>query len=92
MLFRSESAFYVYGDVDIPIGAVTLSLHAGLSDGDGILAAFGGVEDSYTDYGIGLSYSASNFTVGLKWVATDFGDDGSDDRVVLSISTGFPWE
>jgi uncharacterized protein (TIGR02001 family) len=87
-----ESAFYLYADLDIPVGPVTLSLHAGLSDGDGIQAAFGGTEDSYTDYGIGLSYSANNFTVGLKWVAVDFGDDGSDDRVVLSISTGFPWE
>lgn len=88
-----ESAFYIYGDVSIPAGPLSIDLHAGLSDGDGVVATYGfEFEDSYTDYAIGLSYSANNFTVGLKWIALDAGDDGSDDRVVLSFSTSFPWE
>jgi uncharacterized protein (TIGR02001 family) len=93
------SAFYVYGDVGIPAGPLTIGLHAGLSSGDGIEDTYGfgadengeGAEDSYTDYGIGISYSANNFTLGMKWIAVDAGDGGSDDRIVLSVSTAFPW-
>lgn len=93
----SDSAFYVYGDVGIPAGPLTVGLHAGLSDGDGVGATYFGdgaggfVEDSYADYAIGVSYSASNLTLGLKWIAIDAGDAGSDDRVVLSVSTALPW-
>lgn len=83
-----ESSFYVYGDVGVPAGPVTFTLHAGLSDGDGIEALFG--EDNYTDYSAGVSYTASNITLGMKWVTVDF-DDFSDDRVILSISTALPW-
>jgi uncharacterized protein (TIGR02001 family) len=92
-----DSGIYVYGDVEIPAGPLAVTLHAGMSDGDGIGATYFTdddgfvVEDSYTDYAIGLSYSASNFTIGMKWVALDAGDAGSDDRVVLSISTALPW-
>jgi uncharacterized protein (TIGR02001 family) len=82
-----ESGLYAYADVGVPVGALTLGLHAGYSDGDSIDLLFG---DSYADYSIGLSYSASNVTLGMKWVTADF-DDGSDDRVILSISTGLPW-
>ena len=93
------SAFYVYGDVGIPAGPLTIGLHAGLSSGDGIEDIYGfgadengeGAEDSYTDYGIGISYSASNITLGMKWVAVDAGDGGSDDRIILSVSTALPW-
>jgi uncharacterized protein (TIGR02001 family) len=89
-----ESAIYVYADVSIPAGPLSVDLHAGLSDGDGVAAtyAFDGGKDNYTDYSIGLSYSANNFTLGLKWIALDAGRAGSDDRVVLSISTSLPWE
>lgn len=93
-----ESGLYVYGDVDIPMGPLTLNLHAGLSDGDGVAYTYGFtdvndaiIEDSYVDYGIGLSYTANNITLGLKWIAVDAGDAGSDDRVVLSVSTSLPW-
>ncbi len=93
------SAVYVYGDVGIPAGPLVIGLHAGWSDGDGIADTYGfgatevqGPEKSYTDYALGLSYSASNFTLGMKWVAIDAGRGGSDDRVILSISTSFPWE
>lgn len=92
-----ESGVYVYGDVEIPAGPLAITLHAGLSDGDGVGATYFAdddgflVEDSYTDYSIGLSYTANNFTLGMKWIALDAGDAGSDDRVVLSISTSLPW-
>jgi uncharacterized protein (TIGR02001 family) len=94
-----ESGIYVYADVSIPAGPLSIDLHAGLSDGDGVGATYffdddlgRFTEDSYTDYSIGLSYTANNFTIGLKWIALDAGDAGSDDRVVLSFSTSFPWE
>jgi uncharacterized protein (TIGR02001 family) len=87
----SDSAIYVFGDLDIPVGPVNVQLHAGYSDGDGIQESYGTSEDNYVDYSVGLSYTASNVTLGLKWVGYDFGDDGSDDRFILSISTSLPW-
>ena len=87
------SATYLFGDVGIPAGDLTIGLHAGISSGDGIEDAyFGPLEDSYQDYSLGLSYSASNLTLGVKWVFVDAGDAGSDDRIILSISTALPWQ
>lgn len=89
----SKDEYYVYADLGIPAGPLTLGLHAGYSSGDGIKEVyFAGTEDSYTDYGFGVSYAASNFTTGIKWIATDANKAGSDDRVVLSVSTKLPWK
>jgi uncharacterized protein (TIGR02001 family) len=88
---KSGSAYYVALDASIPAGPLTVDLHAGLSGGDGIEPLFDGVEDSYTDYSIGVSYTANNFTTGLKWVAYDADRAGSDDRFLLSFSTTLPW-
>lgn len=93
----NDEGIYVYGDVGVPAGPVTIGLHAGYSTGDGIGQTYFGdgaggfVEDSYFDYGLGVSYSASNITLGMKWIARDADDGGSDDRIVLSISTALPW-
>lgn len=93
---KSDDAFYVSGDVNIPAGDLTINLHAGYSDGDGIEESYFGDEKSYTDYGVGVSYSASNVTLGLKWVARDVKNNangvGSDDRILLSVSTALPWK
>jgi uncharacterized protein (TIGR02001 family) len=90
----NDEAVYVYGDVNIPAGPLTIGVHAGFSSGDGIeqtySGLFGGLEDSYIDYGLGISYSASNITLGMKWVAYD-ADISSDDRIILSVSTALPW-
>jgi len=89
----NDEAVYVYGDVNIPAGPLTIGLHAGFSSGDGIeqtYGGFGGTEDSYIDYGLGVSYTASNITLGMKWVAYD-ADISSDDRIILSVSTALPW-
>ena len=87
-----DSALYGYVDLGIPAGPISIDLHAGLSSGDGIEAAYGVPgEDSYTDFAVGLSYSASNFTTGIKYTAYDFGDGGSDGRIVLTVSTSLPW-
>jgi uncharacterized protein (TIGR02001 family) len=89
----SDAAVYAYADVAVPVGPVSLLAHAGVSDGDGIEAALGGSlgpdESSYTDYAVGLSYSASGFTTSMKYVFVD-GDNYSDDRILLSISAGLP--
>jgi len=88
----NDEGIYVYGDVGIPAGPLTVGLHAGYSTGDGIgQTYFGGLEDSYFDYSVGVSYTASNITLGMKWIAFDADDGGSDDRIVLSISTALPW-
>jgi uncharacterized protein (TIGR02001 family) len=89
----NDEAIYVYGDVGIPAGPLTIGLHAGYSTGDGIeqtYGGFGGFEDSYFDYSVGVSYTASNITLGMKWVAFD-ADIASDDRIILSVSTALPW-
>jgi len=91
--YVDEDAWYVAGDVGIPLfsssqgGELNLGLHAGYSDGDGIEQAFG---DAYADYAIGLTYSANNIDVGIKWVTADA--DGYGDRAVLSVGTTLPWK
>ena len=92
----NDEGIYVYGDVGIPAGPLTVGLHAGYSTGDGVgQTYFSGsgvmIEDSYFDYGLGVSYSASNITLSMKWIAVDADDAGSDDRIVLGISTALPW-
>lgn len=93
----NDDGIYVFGDVGIPAGPLSIDLHAGYSTGDGIGQAYftdaGGVviEDSYFDYSVGVSYTANNITLGFKWIARDASDAGSDDRIVLSISTALPW-
>jgi uncharacterized protein (TIGR02001 family) len=88
----SDTAYYVFGDVNIPAGPLTVALHAGMSDGEGIEeAVLLGADDNYMDVSIGLLYSSNNFTTGIKWIAVDAGDAGSDDRIVLSVSTTLPW-
>lgn len=92
-----ESAYYISLDAAIPAGPLSIDLHAGLSDGD----AFDfnnplvGYTDGFTDYSIGVSYTANNLTLGLKWVTQDSDDAfyaaDKDDRVILSVSTSLPW-
>jgi len=78
-----EAAYYVALDAAIPTGPLSLNLHAGMSDGDAFT-------DSVSDYSIGVSYTASKLTLGMKWVAQD-SDGFSDDRVILSLGTALPW-
>lgn len=88
---NSGSAIYLSLDAAIPAGPVSIGLHVGQSSGDGIEPLFGGAEDSYMDYSIGVSYTASNFTTGIKWVGLDADSAGSDDRVLLTVATTLPW-
>lgn len=96
----SDSALYGYVDLAIPVGSLSVDLHAGYSTGDGIEAAYSGypdapfsyAKDSYADFSVGLSYSANNFTTGIKYAAYDAGSAGSDGRILLTVSTTLPWE
>ncbi len=86
-----EHEIYLSADAAIPLGPVSLTLHAGYTDSDAI------PDGDYKDYAAGISYSADNITLGFKYIITDgldrfgAGPDTSDDRVVLSISTTLPW-
>ena len=89
---NSDSAFYLSGDLSVPAGPLALNAHIGYSSGDGIEVAYGFPgEDSYIDYGLGVGYSANNISVDLKWVGKDFDSGGSDDRILISVSTSLPW-
>jgi uncharacterized protein (TIGR02001 family) len=94
-----ESAFYLEANAAYELPAnFGLEAHIGYSDGDGIEAAY--FQDNYFDYAVGVTYTLSHFTFGLKWA--DGSDletlDGTPDDVsnsegvaILSVSTEFPW-
>ncbi len=81
-----ETSMYVEGNAAIPLGGSKFSipLHVGYSFGD----AWDGIE--YMDYSVGVSYTASNFDLNLKWVDTDI-SGGDTDRVIFTVSTTLPW-
>lgn len=91
-------ALYTEGNFSFELPrAFTLSLHAGYNYGD----AFDTVDSEYFDYSVGVGYTLQHFDLLLRWVDTDL-DEGdfffsSDDlfnsegRVILSVSTSFPW-
>jgi uncharacterized protein (TIGR02001 family) len=83
-----ESAFYVEGNVTVPLPANFSALgHVGYSFGDYWKAYY---PKEYVDYSVGVGYSISNFSLALKYINTNFsGWDG--DKVVLSASTTLPW-
>lgn len=95
----SEQAWYyeANGNFDLPLD-LTLGVHLGYSDGDGIEASYG--QDNYFDWSVGLSYTLSHFDLNLKYV--DGSDletyDGTKDDVfssegvvILTVATTFPW-
>jgi uncharacterized protein (TIGR02001 family) len=98
----SESAFYVSGDVSVPLPEnLSIIAHAGYSFGDFWDGEEGESSSDYLDYSVGVGYTVSHFDLALKWVDTtldegDFGfSDGdvfnSEGRVIFTIATTFPW-
>ncbi len=84
-----ESAFYLEGAAAVPLPAnLTLDLHVGYSDGDGVEASYG--ISNYFDYSVGLSYTIEKFDLSLRYVDTDI-DDADTDRLIFTISTTLPW-
>ena len=94
-----ESAYYLEGNLNVPLPQdFGLVVHAGYSDGDAFdRDILGG---SYFDYKIGVTKTWGNFDFELAWVdgsdweeLNDTPDDilSSDGKVVLTISTTFPW-
>jgi uncharacterized protein (TIGR02001 family) len=91
-----DDAYYTEGNATFELPAnFGLTAHLGYNYGD----AFDDTE--YMDYSIGVTYTVANFDLGLGYADTDL-DDGealfsSDDvfnsegRVMLSVSTTFPW-
>jgi conserved hypothetical protein, proteobacterial len=94
----AETAWYyeANGSYTLPAN-FGLSAHVGYSDGDYWDRYFDG---GYMDWNVGVTYTISHFTVGLKWIdgsdleATDGTPNdvlSSEARAVLSVSTTFPW-
>lgn len=105
----SDSAWYTELNVsfDLPVG-LTLDLHAGRSFGDywdqvatEAESELGttGIDGEYTDWSLGLAYTAGYFDLNLRYVDTDTdsalevnsGAFANDSRMVFSVSTSFPW-
>lgn len=95
----SEQALYyeANGNFELPLD-LTLGVHAGFSDGDGIEAAYG--QSNYFDWSVGLSYTLWHLDLNLKyWDGSDLETfDGAPDdvfnsegKVIFTVSTTFPW-
>lgn len=85
----------------------SLSLHLGYNYGEAYDAPPAEAEEiqfkdsQYMDYSIGVGYTLGHFDLGLSYVGTDldkgdylFSDEDvfkSEDRVIFSIATTFPW-
>jgi uncharacterized protein (TIGR02001 family) len=85
-----ESSYYLDATATFPLPAnFSVLAHVGYSDGDAIDVLYG---DAYTDYSVGVGYTAGNFNLALKYVGQDIDDAyGLDDRVIFTIATTFPW-
>ncbi len=88
-----ESAFYLEGNVTVPLnGGFSLLAHVGYSTGNGIAASYGG-DKNYLDWSAGIGYDVGNFSTYLKY--SDGGDNPASDktfgRILFGISTSLPW-
>lgn len=98
----SENAFYVSGDVSVPLPQnFSILGHAGYSFGDVWDGGDGVPGSEYIDWSVGVGYTVGNFELALKWVDTTL-DDGdfafvkddvfnTEGRVIFTIATTFPW-
>ncbi len=103
----SETASYLEANAafDLP-WELGIGLHAGYSFGDyydllsDLSSEFGNGDDAdYIDYSVALTRSFSHFDFEVKYVATNLDGDfeidtgafRNDERVILSVSTSFPW-
>ncbi len=94
-----ESAWYAEGNgtIELPQN-FSLLLHAGYSFGDAWDDDILGGE--LFDYSIGLGYVLEQFSLTLKWTATDASGDqkitddvgNNEGRLVFAIATTLPWE
>jgi uncharacterized protein (TIGR02001 family) len=93
-----DSAFYLNGGVSVPLGdTFSINANVGYSFGE----AFSDIDSEYFDYSIGVGATFGKFDFELKYVDTNLGRNdalfSSDDvfntegRVILTISTTFPW-
>lgn len=94
-----ESGLYTEANASFPIGESGFSIlaHVGYSWGDAWDEDVLGGE--IFDYSVGVGYDFSNFSVALKYTATDASGDqkitddvgNNEGRVVFTISTTLPW-
>ncbi len=88
-----ESAFYLEGAAYFELPSdFGLEVHVGYTEGDALEAEVESGLREYLDYGIAVTRSFGNFDAELRYVDTDLDSEfGVDSRVILSVSTTFPW-
>lgn len=90
----SGDAYYYAGAIDIPLPQeFLLSGHVGYQTIDDE-AAFGIGDDSYLDWGIGLSTTLAGFDFSAQYIDTNLDEpnecaDGCDARIILGVSRSF---
>lgn len=93
-----DSAWYTEGNAEIPLPwEFGLNLHVGYSSGD-FWDEDNGLDQFY-DYSVGITRSFGNFDFQVAWVdgsdlkEADVGIDAnsSEERVIFSVATTFPW-
>ena len=87
----SESAFYLEGNVSVPLPQGLSALgHVGHSFGNYFktYGPTGGIGKSYSDWSVGLGYDINKFSLSVKYVD---GSDGLNGRFIGMISTTLPW-
>ncbi len=95
---NSGHAFYTAAYLDVPLSFLPFDTTLSANIGHQTIedeARFGITEDSYIDYGIGLTANVEGFDVSLKYVDTNLDEpsecaDNCDSRVIVSISKSFP--
>lgn len=96
---RHRSGWYVSGDATVPLPANFSALgHVGYSFGS-YWTQENNPYDDYVDYSLGVGYTLEKFNLTLRYVNTHnsgkpyvTSDVGNNEaRLVLAISTTFPW-
>lgn len=100
-LNSTDSAWYAELNAEGPLPAeFGWLVHAGYSGGRFWDDKLNNGLDEYFDYAVGITRSIDRFDLTLKWVdgsnlkEADVGPDenSSEERLIFSVSTTFPWE
>ncbi len=94
----SGDALYTAGYVDVPLPFLPFDTALNVNVGHQSISnevRFGITEESYMDYGIGLSANIEGFDVSLKYIDTNLDEpsecaDGCDSRIIATVTKTLP--